>query len=49
MLVDIDKASFEGCLSTVNGGTIALAVKGTFAGNPLDASLKINLKSLLVL
>ena len=44
-VVDIDEANFSGCLSRVSGGTVALSVKGKFADNPLNASLKINLRN----
>ncbi|MCR9172715.1 MAG: hypothetical protein NXI10_09500 [bacterium] len=44
-IVDIDFAKFEGCANTVSGGMVALEVKGQFAGQPLDASFKIDLKN----
>lgn len=44
-VVDIDHAEFEGCLSNTEGGIVALKVNGKFAGNPLDASFTIDLKS----
>jgi len=43
-IVEIHQASFKGCLSAVNGGNVALYVKGEYADAPIEGSFDINLK-----
>lgn len=42
-IVDIDSASFEGCLSTVDGGHVKLKVAGTFADAPINTFIELYL------
>lgn len=44
-VVQINSASFEGCLSTVNGGYVAMKITGKFADQPISGSFDINLNS----
>lgn len=44
-IVDIDEASFEGCISSVNGGKVALSIKGKFADQDISGSFDFDFNS----
>jgi hypothetical protein len=44
-IVNIEEASFEGCVSTLDGGKVAMKIRGKLAGKPFEGSFDVNLGS----
>ncbi|MFT7578619.1 MAG: hypothetical protein ACI9MR_000277, partial [Myxococcota bacterium] len=44
-ILSVEKAYFEGCLSTMTDGSVSMGIKGKFAGKPFAGSFTVSIKN----